>query len=81
MPLYIHFLDHLYTLQSKDPSECYNRMHTVKIYQLYKGCFPKIAHNAILLVIDILAMIITIFGSCHIAQTIEAKINYESLTR
>ena len=75
MPLYIHFLDHLYTLQSKDPSECYNMMHTVKVYQHYKGCCPKIAHNAILLVIGILAMIITIFGSCHIAQTIEAKIN------
>ena len=50
-------------------------MHTIKVYQQYKGCCPKIAHNAILLVIDILAMIITIFGSCHIAQTIEAKIN------
>ena len=61
--------------QAKAPSECLNIMHTFEVYWYDKGCWPKFANNAILLVIGISALIITNFGSCHITEIIKEKIN------
>ena len=50
-------------------------MHTFEVYWFDKGCCPKFANNAILLVIGISALIITNFGSRHITEMIKEKIS------